>query len=712
MHYFISYPELSSASQETDEPESYQPASFFSISPDSPSSFQPKDPGVHKPLSISQVLEKKLRWVTLGGQYDWTNKVYPNETPPAFPNDIAQMISGLFPEMEAQAAIVNLYSPGDTLSLHRDVSEEVDRGLAQCRRVWVLADGPPLGCSHAISFHPTHPKERRDAVNALIPESWRLTTPLPSVEEQRDLTGYIQQFLSPRELEITETDAVGIAANTTSGKWKAREVAEAFCHRAALAHQMVNCLHAIFFDAAIADAQKLDDYYAEHKKPVGPLHGVPVSLKDQLHVKGVETHMGYVGWIGTFEGKKGTGKEKVFESEMVRELRNLGAILYCKTSVPHTLMMGETANNIIGYTYNPKNRYLSSGGSSGGEGALIGLRGSALGLGTDVGGSIRIPSAFNGLYGLKPSSGRLPYEGMANSMDGQNTILSAVGPLGTSAGALKLIVKSILSQKPWLYDPLVAEIPWRDEQEQAVYDIVKSNGGEQLAFGVMRTDGIVQPQPPVCRAVEMVVQTVKRLGHKVIEWEPPSHETVLSLCSEVWKFDGGADVNEVFSKTGEPMEEGVTWLLGDGTSEQYTGSRIAAVNVAKRQFQKKYMDYWNTTATKTGTGRPVDAVIAPVAPFAAAKKNTYEYYDYTSGVLPVTTADKNIDVVDQGYIPKNQHDEKVYKNYDPEIFDGAHVSVQLVGRRYQEEKILAIIEVIGDALGKHISGENAVETKL
>ena len=89
---------------------------------------------------------------------------------------------------------------------------------------------------------------------------------------------------------------------------------------------------------------------------MGPLHGLPVSLKDQFHVKDVETTMGYVGWIGTFEGKVGTGKEKVFESEMVRELRNLGAVLYCKTSVPHTLMAGETMNNIIGYTENPKNR--------------------------------------------------------------------------------------------------------------------------------------------------------------------------------------------------------------------------------------------------------------------------------------------------------------------------------------------------------------------
>jgi hypothetical protein len=81
---------------------------------------------------------------------------------------------------------------------------------------------------------------KRDSVNALIPKAWLLPTPLPPASEQRDVTGkYIQQFLSPREIEITETDAVEIVQKTTSATWKAREVAEAFCHRAALAHQMV-----------------------------------------------------------------------------------------------------------------------------------------------------------------------------------------------------------------------------------------------------------------------------------------------------------------------------------------------------------------------------------------------------------------------------------------------------------------------------------------
>jgi alkylated DNA repair protein alkB family protein 1 len=90
---------------------------------------EPKDPNVHKKLDMKQVFNKKLRWMTLGGQYDWTKKEYPAEPPPEFPKDIANLVNGICPWMVPQAAITNVYSPGDTLSLHRDVSEEVDAGL-------------------------------------------------------------------------------------------------------------------------------------------------------------------------------------------------------------------------------------------------------------------------------------------------------------------------------------------------------------------------------------------------------------------------------------------------------------------------------------------------------------------------------------------------------------------------------------------------------
>lgn len=374
---------------------------------------------------------------------------------------------------------------------------------------------------------------KRQAVLDAIPPKWRLPAPVPPATDVRDVTAtYIQQFLTPREIEITETDAVGVTERTATGQWTAVEVTEAFCHRAALAHQLVcisprgiiypnyvqvNCLHEIFFDAALDSARQLDEYYARAKQPLGPLHGLPVSLKDQFHVKGVETTMGYVGWIGTFQGNRGDPRREVAESELVRELRNLGAVLYCKTSVPVTLMAAETVNHIVQTTWNPRNRLLSCGGSSGGEGALIALRGSPVGFGTDIGGSVRIPAAFNGLFGLRPSAGRIPYEGAANSMDGQNTILSVIGPIAPDIRSLKLVFQAVLAQQPWYSDPLVLEIPWRDDIERKTLELIEASTRDpsKLTFAIMRHDGIVQPQPPVMRGLDIIKETLKRRGHKV-----------------------------------------------------------------------------------------------------------------------------------------------------------------------------------------------------
>ena len=278
----------------------------------------------------------------------------------------------------------------------------------------------------------------------------------------------------------------------------------------------MNCLHDLFVDAALRQANELDEYYRQHKRPVGPLHGLPISLKDQFHVKGSETTMGYVGWIGTFEGRKGTGLESSFESQVVTDLRNMGAVFYCKTAVPPTLMTPETNNNIVGYLRNPKNRHLSAGGSSGGEGALLSLRGSPLGFGSDIGGSVRVPACFNGLYSLRPSNRRLPYEGTPISMDGQETVPCVIGPLATSIRSLQFVVKALLSQQPWLSDPVVVEMPWRDDHEQRLYDLTGRLGSsKRLSFGVMRKDDRVSPQPPVRRAISIVVEALEKAGHKV-----------------------------------------------------------------------------------------------------------------------------------------------------------------------------------------------------
>ena len=136
MHYHVPYyisvdSDYMSASGSpigTRTPEVPEP-SFFNATPQSSEPFLPLDSKVHRPLDILSFLNRKLRWLTLGGQYDWTRKQYPNTKPPSFPPDIAELIQRIDPSMEPEAAIVNIYSAGDTLSLHRDVSEDSKQGL-------------------------------------------------------------------------------------------------------------------------------------------------------------------------------------------------------------------------------------------------------------------------------------------------------------------------------------------------------------------------------------------------------------------------------------------------------------------------------------------------------------------------------------------------------------------------------------------------------
>lgn len=388
--------------------------------------------------------------------------------------------------------------------------------------------------------------EKRASTFGKIPPEWRLDhADLERAKKQRDLTGsFIQQYLEPDEVAIITRDSVEIADAVRQGMLTAVAVTTAMCKAAAIAHQIVspslnpgasaldiqketyligtlfqnNCLHEFFFDQALERARYLDAYYADRKTTIGPLHGLPVSLKDQFHVKGNDTTMGYIGWIGSNMGIKDPGQAHEVDSQITTELLSLGAVLYCKTSLPQTLLFGETKNNIIGQTLNPNNQNLSCGGSSGGEGALQALRGSTLGVGTDIGGSVRIPAAFNGIFSLKPTPERVSYRQVANTNPGQNTYRSTVGFLSTSLGGLELILRSILSTKPWLNDPAVVPMPFRQEivDEYLSRAEPAKLSGLPLKLGVLWTDGVVRPQPPIIRGLHMVVDAVRRAGHKVL----------------------------------------------------------------------------------------------------------------------------------------------------------------------------------------------------
>ncbi|EGU73612.1 hypothetical protein FOXB_15878 [Fusarium oxysporum f. sp. conglutinans Fo5176] len=537
---------------------------------------------------------------------------------------------------------------------------------------------------------------KRAATLDKIPLEWKLSSEdLERAHCQRDITGsFIEQFICKEAVSITSLKTVGILNAVSEQELTTTRVVRAFCQRAAVAHQVNNCLHEIFFDQALERARYLDDYFAKHGTTLGPLHSLPISLKDQFHVKGVDTTMGYVGWIG---GNLGIDPDKTHtvESQIVAELLSLGAVLYCKTSLPQTLLFGETKNNIIGQTLNPINQNLSCGGSSGGEAALMALGGSSVGVGTDIGGSLRIPADFCEIFSIKPTSNRLSYRDVANTNPGQDTYRPAIGFMATSIDALEVMFKAVLGREPWLKDPAVIPITFRQDVAESYQRRADDKGnakfGERpLKMGVLWRDGMVGLHPPVLRGLKVVVEALKKAGHK----------------GGFLSADGAHDIHQHLNRSGEPLIPDLRDGLKLKTPTELL--KYQDLTIQGLEFERQYSDYWNSTADSDD--QIVDAVLMPVAPHAAvipgefyhgAYTDAMNLTNYTAVVIPTIRADKKIDVFDEGYEPLGDMDRKNWQAY---LYDGAPVGIQIVGRRFEEEKCLAIARIV------HAVVQSAIKT--
>ena len=232
----------------------------------------------------------------------------------------------------------------------------------------------------------------------------------------------------------------------------------------------VNCLTEICFDEALSLARKQDTLFKETGKLCGPLHGLPISVKDHVNVAGLTSTLGYIAWANNR-----ASEDAVF----VSALRDAGAVIFVKTTMPVTGMALETTSHLFGRTKCGFNRDLVSGGSSGGEGALVGMYGSPLGVGTDVAGSTRIPCAFNSIYGIRPSTRRLSYDGVVTSRGGARGIAPAIGPMCHSVRDMELICMVATDSKPWTRDPLLIAKEWTSRPEMP----------SKLSIGFLKFDG-------------------------------------------------------------------------------------------------------------------------------------------------------------------------------------------------------------------------------
>ncbi|KAI0639939.1 general amidase GmdA [Trametes polyzona] len=509
--------------------------------------------------------------------------------------------------------------------------------------------------------------------------------------------------LTPREHDIVHLDATALADAIRARQYTSVEVLRAFCHVATIAQDLTNCLTEVLFDEGLRRAEELDRHLAETGEVIGPLHGVPVSIKDHILVKGHDTATGYAAWAFRTVAEK--------DAVVVDVLRKAGAVIYVKTANPQTLLSLETNNNIYGRTLNPYNRALTPGGSSGGESALIAVHGSPLGVGTDIGGSIRIPAAYMGLYGLKGSVGRLPHAGLMGSHDGMDAIVGALGPLATSARDLALFARVMLQYEPWRVEPPLLEIPWKQPVADGAEGVP-----DKLTVAVLWDDGVVTPHPPILDALKRATDALRAAGHDVVTWEPLDHQAAWDLILKLYFLDGGEEYRQVLAE--DPPVPQTEWILNQvpNGGKPYTVAEVFRINLEREAFRTKVLAHWNATAARTRTGRDVDAVLSPVAATLAPRHDMTRWWGYTSYwnltdypavVFPVgrfraagyTPAELPDGTVHVG-APRSETERVVRAEWDPATYDNIPVSLQLVGRRLNEERLLGVLGKVEDALSR------------
>jgi Asp-tRNA(Asn)/Glu-tRNA(Gln) amidotransferase A subunit family amidase len=475
---------------------------------------------------------------------------------------------------------------------------------------------------------------------AAIPPEWTLPASslhlsVPNVLDIPRACG----ILTERELHITsDYDATGLLEMIAAGQFSSFEVTTAFCKRAAVAQQLTSCLTEMFFDVALTRAKQLDDHLTTTGSPMGPLHGLPISLKDSFNIPGIPTTLGFVSFLDNPPAST--------SSALVEILLNAGAVLYVKTNVPQTLMTADSQNNVFDRVLNPHNRSLTAGGSSGGEEALIAMRGSILGVGTDIAGSIRIPALCCGMFGFKPTACRVPYAGQVSAgRPGLASIIPSAGPLCHSIRDAELFLRVVLdpsinpNAKPADLDDNALAVPWLPPPSKLKQ---KEEENEILAIGLLPEDPRYPLHPPMRRTLHHAVRALAAAGHRIVDLEldlASENETVQpslftrakEIALQYFRQDPDKTPLRRITDSGEPVIPSLRYLYDLGSSEheqehhpkkqEPTLRDLFELNVARSQLAAQMRTLF--------VRRKLDLILGAAYQTTAVPHDTYEHFGYT-----------------------------------------------------------------------------------
>jgi fatty acid amide hydrolase len=299
--------------------------------------------------------------------------------------------------------------------------------------------------------------------------------------------------------------ASAMARQIASGALYSREAVEAHIRRIEAVNPRINALVVPLFERARREADRADAARARGEA-LGALHGVPITIKESFVVVGTASTLGL-----SARGDKMAGSD----APAGARLRAAGAIVLGKTNVPQMVMFNEADNPVYGRTNNPWNIERAPGGSSGGCAALIAAHGSPLSLGSDIGGSVRLPANACGIHSLKPTSGRLTMLGHGAIFAGMEAILAQPGPLARSVEDLSLALNVLAAPGQEAFDLSVPPVPLREAKRELP---------PGMRVAMFADNGFFTAAPALRRAVREAADALRARGVTVDEWQPPDVE--------------------------------------------------------------------------------------------------------------------------------------------------------------------------------------------
>ena len=393
--------------------------------------------------------------------------------------------------------------------------------------------------------------------------------------------------------DITLKSASELALAIRSKQLSSKAIVEAHLARIAEVNPKLNAIVQLTADTARKEADEADAALARGDIK-GPLHGVPMTIKDTLETTGV---------ICTGGTKGRANYVPKADATAVARLRAAGAIFLGKTNVPELAGAGETDNLVYGRTNNPYDLTRTPGGSSGGEAAIVSSCGSPLGLGTDAGGSIRIPAHFCGLAAIKPTSGRVPRTGQFPQPMGARAPVFHVSLIARHVGDLALALPIISG--PDFRDNSIVGMPLLDPKAVTL-------SGLKLAF--FEDDGVASPTREIAAAVRDSANAFADAGVKVEEKRTPDAEKAATVYHDMSRGDGGAGTRAFLKSIGsDPIsplfEKALTYSVAPAMAN--TTDALAAFvrwDLFRNSMLRFMEDY--------------DAVLSAVAPYPALLHGT------------------------------------------------------------------------------------------